>query len=522
MAGKTAAARKPQAAKPFTSNVEAIPLEAWIPDPKNARTHSETQIGQIVASLKQWGWTMPALLDEDFRILAGHGRRRAAMKIYADGDTINTPDGTPLPAGAGLAIVARGWTAAQKRAYILADNEIANNAEWDHEILKGEFGFLRDNGFDLTLTGFDTGFINDVFSGLSDDGEEKRIGSLAERFGVPPFSVLNAREGWWQDRKRAWINLGIRSELGRGEVMGSLASARRAQKAAPGRSAMPAADYSKKQRGTGTGAAVDETEAWVTSSIFDPVVCELAYRWFCPPGGTVLDPFSGGSVRGIVAAKLGRRYVGVDLRREQIEANRVQGERICAGVDHPPTWWCGDSGKVLRHAKFIDAVPEADFVFSCPPYGDLEVYSENAADLSNMAHEAFVEAYRAIIAAAVDRLAEDRFACFVVGDFRDDKGFYRNFVSDTISAFEAAGARLYNEAILVTMIGSLPVRANKQFEAARKMGKTHQNILVFCKGDPKRATKAIGAVEFGEITQPDDTEAEPAGDNPDAEFGDPL
>src|SRR5690242_12336191 len=60
------------------------------------------------------------------------------------------------------------------------------------------------------------------------------------------------------------------------------------------------------------------------TSIFDPVLCELAYRWFCPPDGLILDPFAGGSVRGIVASKLGRRYIGIDLSARQIEANRTQ------------------------------------------------------------------------------------------------------------------------------------------------------------------------------------------------------
>ena len=70
------------------------------------------------------------------------------------------------------------------------------------------------------------------------------------------------------------------------------------------------------------------------TSIFDPVLCELAYRWFCPPGGHVLDPFAGGSVRGIVAAKLGRKYVGIDLSARQIEANMEQAARIC-GNNNP-------------------------------------------------------------------------------------------------------------------------------------------------------------------------------------------
>lgn len=228
------------------------------------------------------------------------------------------------------------------------------------------------------------------------------------------------------------------------------------------------------------------------TSIFDPVLCELAYRWFCPPGGLVLDPFAGGSVRGIVASKCGREYIGVDLRPEQVEANRDQASAIC-GDGIAPAWVVGDSAVVIPGLGCA-----ADFVFSCPPYGDLEVYSERAEDLSAMNRVGFLAAYRVIIAAAIGKLKGDRFACFVVGDYRDKAGFYCNFVSETISAFEAAGARLYNEAILVTAVGSLPIRAGKQFAATRKLGKTHQNCLIFVKGDPRKATEACGPVEIDE------------------------
>lgn len=228
------------------------------------------------------------------------------------------------------------------------------------------------------------------------------------------------------------------------------------------------------------------------TSIFDPVLCELAYRWFSPIGGLVLDPFAGGSVRGIVAAKLGRAYVGCELRPEQVEANRAQAVKICAdGI--VPEWHTGDSAVTIPSLDI-----KADFVFSCPPYGDLEVYSDAPDDLSAMPHKAFVTAYRDIIAKAVSKLKPDRFACFVVGDFRDSKGYYRNFVSDTIAAFEDAGARLYNEAILVTAAGSLPIRVGRSFSATRKLGKTHQNVLVFLKGDSRLATAACGSVDISD------------------------
>jgi hypothetical protein len=231
------------------------------------------------------------------------------------------------------------------------------------------------------------------------------------------------------------------------------------------------------------------------TSIFDPVLCELAYRWFCPPGGMVLDPFAGGSVRGIVASHLDRGYLGVDLRQEQVESNASQAEKICRKRKHQPEWVIGDA--LDLETVLPKDFPGADFVFSCPPYGDLEVYSDDPRDLSRMAHRDFIGAYRRIIGLACNRLKPNRFACFVVGDFRDEKGRYRNFPGDTIRAFMDCGMSLYNEAILITAAGSLPIRAGKQFESTRKLGKTHQNVLVFIKGDPVKATKDIGPCEFG-------------------------
>lgn len=230
------------------------------------------------------------------------------------------------------------------------------------------------------------------------------------------------------------------------------------------------------------------------TSIFDPVLCELAYRWFSPPGGTVLDPFAGGSVRGIVASKLGRQYVGVELRAEQVEANRAQGSEICGDDEHPPAWVCGDSRNIDKHCADVDA----DMVFSCPPYADLERYSDDPADLSTMDYADFRAAYFEIIAKACARLRPDRFACFVVGEVRDNKGAYIDFVGDTVQAFRDAGLAYYNEAILITAVGSLPIRAGKQFSSSRKLGKTHQNVLVFVKGDGKRAATACGTVEVDE------------------------
>lgn len=224
------------------------------------------------------------------------------------------------------------------------------------------------------------------------------------------------------------------------------------------------------------------------TSVFDPVLCEMAYRWFCPPKGQVLDPFAGGSVRGIVAGVLGYRYYGIDLSERQIAANKLQRTEIVPKAKIE--WIYGNS------LNCLDKAPAADFVFSCPPYGDLEVYSDDPADLSTMNYADFMECYKKIISLCYGKLRDNRFACFVVGEYRDKKsGNYHSFVPDTINAFKACGFEYYNEAILVTAVGSLPVRVGKQFTSGRKIGKTHQNVLIFVKGDGIKATKECGDIE---------------------------
>ena len=131
-----------------------------IPYARNARTHSPEQVAQIAASIKEWGFTNPVLIDETDGIIAGHGRVLAAQLI----GLVDVPTMT-----------ATGWTEAQKRAYVIADNKLALNAGWDNEMLAVEFGDLAALDFDLTLTGFDgleldalTGNVN-FAAGTEDD-----------------------------------------------------------------------------------------------------------------------------------------------------------------------------------------------------------------------------------------------------------------------------------------------------------------------------------------------------------------
>lgn len=176
------------------------PISDLVPYANNSRIHSEEQIAQIAASMEEWGWTNPVLVDETGMILAGHGRVLAAAKL-------------------GLAevpiMIARGWSEPQKQAYVIADNKLALNAGWDMAKLAVELGDLGGAGFDLALMGFSPSELASLSNSPEPPAPDPL--KLAERFGVVPFSVLNAREGWWQDRKAAWLALGIQSEVGRGE-----------------------------------------------------------------------------------------------------------------------------------------------------------------------------------------------------------------------------------------------------------------------------------------------------------------
>ena len=272
---------------------------------------------------------------------------------------------------------------------------------------------------------------------------------LRDEFVEPPFTVLDTKSGTWQKRKKGWLKLGIKSEVGRDAKTYNMS------------------DWLEKNPDNGPMKMND-------TSIFDPVLCELMYKWFCTAGGKILDPFSGGSVRGIVANKLGFKYTGIDIRQEQIDSNRAQAETI-EELDELPTWLVGDSNKVLDND-----LGEFDFVFSCPPYADLEVYSNKKDDISNMSYEDFLVIYRMIIEKSVQKLKKGMYACFVVGDVRDKNGYYYNFVSDTIQAFLDAGTKLYNEAILLNSIASAALRAGGNMKY-QKLVKVHQNILVFKK-----------------------------------------
>jgi DNA modification methylase len=124
-------------------------LSSLRPFPRNARQHSDAQVAQVAASITEWGWTNAVLVDESGEIIAGHARVLAANRLGL----------SEIPV-----IVARGWSEAQKRAYVIADNKLAENASWDDALLGLELKDLQGIGFDLGLTGFATGEIDELFA----------------------------------------------------------------------------------------------------------------------------------------------------------------------------------------------------------------------------------------------------------------------------------------------------------------------------------------------------------------------
>jgi len=130
--------------------IERRAVASLIPYARNARQHSEDQVAQIAASIREWGWTTPVLVDEAGEIIAGHGRVLAARKLGIE----------EIPT-----MTAVGWTKAQKQAYVLADNQLPQNATWDMDLLRVEMQDLDAEGFDLNLMGFDPGYLTSVMFG---------------------------------------------------------------------------------------------------------------------------------------------------------------------------------------------------------------------------------------------------------------------------------------------------------------------------------------------------------------------
>lgn len=367
--------------------------------------------------------------------------------------------------------------------------------------------------------------------------EKKETGQLAKRFGIVPFDVFHVTTATWAARKSTWISaLNLKGEAGRDS---DAADGDVQIKSYPGQERLQA-----MQRGAGAAPKEGMPSALAGTSIFDPVLCEIGYRWYCPKGGSILDPFAGGATRGVVAAFFGYQYTGVEIRQGQVDANRKQLEEeykywdvtrlfnknetkshkitlrkyyaaywateIASGsmpAEMPtPQWIVGNSTEL---DEVLPIGEEYDLCFSCPPYYNLEQYSTKDGDGSKaQTYPEFLEWYTGVYRQCVSRLKDGRFLIITVGDVRDKAGIgkYYNFNAHTQLLFsEKLGLHTYNQGVLYTALGSLPIRTSAAFPAGRKLGHTFQNTYIFWKGPDKSGAikEALGELmptEFAAAT----------------------
>lgn len=298
---------------------------------------------------------------------------------------------------------------------------------------------------------------------------------LRDKYGWPPFSVINTISFDWQRRKDEWEVLFKDSTVGRDVKRFN---------------ATPTNTFSAR------GADAKKAES---ISEFDPYLAELMYRWFSREGDTILDPFAGGCVRGVVASVLGRNYEGIDLNLDQVVANCQQYAELqerYTNLAGRASWWHGDAQGQLPYFR------EAGMIFTCPPYYNLEQYTNDPRDLSRQPTYAdFLNKYSSILCKAADRLKDNSFFVIVVSEVREEprgieKSNFVGLVPDTIHILrDKCSLHYYNEIIVMNNIGSLPIRAPKYFDQSRKIGRMHQNCLVFYKGDLSKIEEKFGKLQ---------------------------
>lgn len=410
----------------LTWHNEKRKVKDLIPWDKNPRKLTDGQKQQLEASLDKFDLVEVPAINTDNKIVAGH-QRIYLLTLRGRGEEeidVRVPN--------------RKLSDAEFAEYNLRSNK--NTGEWDWEVLKKfENEVLRNVGF------AEAEIRRGVFKASNEVNR-----SLIEDYIIPPFSIFDTKQGYWQDRKREWIRQIGDSGEGRSDTL-------------IGEGLKNLADAAAGSTITGT-------------SVFDPVLAEVMYTWYAPRGGVVIDPFAGGNVRGAVAGLLGFKYTGTDVSLEQVVANQQADEKIKSGA----TWIQADGLDLNKHVK----EGTADFLLTCPPYYDLEQYTDAKDDISNAAtYEDFRKIYAEILKRTFPLLKPGAFATVVVGNVRGDDGIYHDLVGDTVRAMTEAGYGYYNEIVLATAIATASVRARRTFEGGKKVVKVHQNILTFWKKD---------------------------------------
>jgi len=270
--------------------------------------------------------------------------------------------------------------------------------------------------------------------------------TMSDYFGVAPFSILNTTDKEWINRKQRWNKLINDTGQARKNVL------------------------------AGGSSEKDVMNAMNGSSILDAVLAELMIKWFTEDGFATFDPFAGDTVFGFISGYLKRPFEGIELRQEQVDFNQMQ----CNRENLNCKYICDTSENMDNYIEN----ESKDFIFSCPPYADLEVYSDLKDDLSTMNHEDFFKVYEKVLKNTYSKLKNDRFAVIVTSEVRNKKGEYIRLVPNTINIMVNAGYIYYNDIILMNSVGTLPMRSGRHMNAGRKVGRRHQNVLVFYKGNP--------------------------------------
>ena len=480
----------------------------------NPRTITKEKFSKLVTSilvLPKMLELRPIVVDNTFTALGGNMRLRALNDISTMTDdevaqALNASRDFQKKTEAEKTLLIEHWarwrdtptapvikaselTDEEQREFIIKDN--VGFGEWDMDALANEWDTedLTDWGLDLWNTEQGSGG-----SGSGTLPKSPAESSLFDRFVVPPFSILDTRKGYWQDRKKKWYDLiGDMGESRNDTLVTSLEIKYKDlyQRTREHRKELGISFKEYIEKYVPKEDLEHEQSKIVAQgvSILDPVMAEIVCRWFGLKDGRAFDCFAGDSVFGFVLAYLGNDFTGVELRQQQADLNN---ERV---ADMTARYICDDGQNVAQHLE-----PESqDLLFSCPPYFDLEVYSDLPNDASNQgSYEDFIQILKNAFTGAVGCLKQNRFAAICVGDVRDKKtGFYYDFCGDIKRIFKEAGMKLYNEIILVEQTASTALRAARYMEN-RKVAKTHQHLLVFFKGDPKKIKSEFPKIEYTE------------------------
>lgn len=205
-------------------------------------------------------------------------------------------------------------------------------------------------------------------------------------------------------------------------------------------------------------------------SIFNPHLAQMILSAYCPLNARIYDAFGGGGTRGYVATKMGHKYMGIEIRKEEVERLKEQMRKWNLYFD----MFLGDSRKYNPKGSF-------NFAFTCPPYYDLELYSNLEGDLSNAKnYQDYLRMLKDVMQIIYNSLEKDCFSVFVVGNFRDIKGELEHLNGDLIRMGKEIGFKLWDEIIWMGASNVALTRCG-QFGINRKSVRMHEYIVVLKK-----------------------------------------